>query len=104
MSDNRISITNDQLSSSNKITRYINKAVYSWENYINQTLPNDEESEKWYKKAEKIAQAEAKKRGYFVSFDYPGLYPTFEIVGPDGKEYTAYTTADFFRRINGFYD
>jgi len=99
MNNNRISIAYDQLPNSNKINRYINKAVRSWENYINQIVPSDEESEKFYKRAEKIAQAEATKKGYTVRFDYPGLYPTFEITNINsGKEYTAYNTAEFFKR------
>jgi hypothetical protein len=96
----RISLTIDQLPDSNKINKYIEKAVKAWTDYNNSGGRIEDVSDKYYKQAEKIAQKWAN-----VTLDCGvGLYPTFEIVMPDGKHYTEYNTQGFFRRINGFWD
>jgi hypothetical protein len=102
MEKNRVAITESQLFASNKMHKYINQAVNAWTNYAN-TPGVPDNSGLYYVKALKIAQDEANKLNCSVEFDYPGLYPTYEIV-KDGKHYTEYTVESFFKRINGFWD
>jgi len=95
----------EQIKPFKKINNLLNQSVLAWVMY-NDSRENVEDTSNIYdEKAEKIAQAEAKKRGYTVKFSYPGLYPTFEITNANnGKEYTEYNTEGFFKRINGFWD
>lgn len=95
-------ITEDQIKAAKTIDKYIQTAVNSWTRYNNTRGNYKDMSGAWYGKAEKIAKAEAEKMGASVKFDYPGLYPTFEVT-INGKTYSEYNTGSFFRRINGFW-
>jgi len=90
----------------NKIDKIIHKAAQCWELYNNSGGSIPDNSDVYYRKAEKIAQSEAIKKGYNVTFDLGvGLYPTFEIIHTEtGKHYTEYNAEGFFKRINGFWD
>jgi len=95
----------EQIKPFKKINSLLNQSVMAWVTH-NDSGGNVEDTSNIYdEKAEKIAHAEAMRKGYYVKFSYPGLYLTFEITNiNNGKEYTEYNTEGFFKRINGFYD
>jgi hypothetical protein len=92
------SLTQDQQKDLKLINKYINKAVRSWtENNNSRGLISDN-SDYWYNKALNIC----KKYGD-IEFDYPGLYPTYEIT-INSEHYTEYNTENMFKRINNFWN
>jgi hypothetical protein len=101
---------------SNKINRYINKAIKSWEDNNNTRGMVEDRSDYYYTKAEQTAQTmintpSINNPGFnLISVELDcgvGLYPTFEMVyqyaGEEQQHYTAYTTDQFFKTINGFW-
>jgi len=101
--NDRIAITELQKSISKKINEFITRAIHAWESYNTRGGMTVNRYDYWYNKAEKLAQEAAKEKGYTLYFDYPGLYPTFQL-SKDNQSYTEYNTESFFKRINGFWD
>jgi hypothetical protein len=116
METERIAITEDQLRISNKIHKYIDKAIKSWVDNNNTRGMVADKSHYYYTQAER----EAKKMIGLKSIHNPnfvlinveldcgvGLYPTFEMTyqyeGEEKQHYTAYTPDQFFKTINGFW-
>jgi hypothetical protein len=97
-------LTIEQITSLKNIENCITKAVNSWVNYNNSHGTKRDNSNYWYNKALRLAENESMKKGYIVKFDYPGLYPTYEIIDQSTNEkYTEYNGLNFFKRINNFW-
>ena len=108
----RVAITEDQLLVSNKYNRWIERGSQAWIDYNNGRGMIDDDSNRWYNKAEKLLQQYVGKKSQFskhtliaVNLDKGvGLYPTIELRFDNGKCFTEHRVADFFKQINGFWN
>lgn len=82
------------------INEYINKAVKSWVDNNNSRGRIPDDSDYWYDEALKICK---KYNNGDIEFDFPGLYPTFEIT-INNTHYCEYSTENMFKRINNYWN